>query len=83
MERLNSDSSIAVSDTFAFVFIGAVLLFIGKTMYDLIKSKHLSSREKTNFAFIISLVPVIGSMLFYAYESNVYQNNRSKTTYFK
>ncbi|MGF1924061.1 MAG: hypothetical protein ACQUHE_07765 [Bacteroidia bacterium] len=72
-----------VSDSFAIGFFLMVLLFVGKSVYDLINSKHLTSREKTNMAFIISLVPIIGSILFYSYQSAVYRNNRARKVNFK
>ena len=74
---------IQVSYSFVIVFFAGVILFIGKSMYDLVNSKHFSSREKTILAFIISLAPIIGSILFYTYQSNTYRNNRLKTGNFK
>ena len=83
MERLSNESSIAVSDTFAFVILVGFFLFMGKSMYDLVRSKSLSSREKTYFAFIISLIPVFGSILYYIYERNSYRNNRLQAAHLK
>lgn len=63
MDRTNNE--IAVSNSFVIVILFAALLFLGKSMYDLIKSKHLSLREKTNLAFVIVIIPVYGSVILY------------------
>jgi hypothetical protein len=63
-------SEISVSNSFALIVLFGAILFIGKSIYDLIKSKCLSSREKTYLAFLIIIIPVYGSLMFYMHEKN-------------
>ncbi|MBL7840605.1 MAG: hypothetical protein JNJ75_10725 [Cyclobacteriaceae bacterium] len=48
------------------IFI-ALVLYVGKSLYDLVTDPVLSQREKTNASYIIVMLPVVGSMWFYYY----------------
>jgi len=50
--------------------------FIISSAIELYKSKKLSTKEKVNMAFVLSLMPVLGSIVFY-----IYQHQKPK--YFK
>ena len=67
-----NSSEIQVSDSFAIVVLFGALIFVGKTIYDLIKSASLSHKEKTYLAFIICLLPIYGSFIFYFYLKSNY-----------
>ena len=63
-------SEIAVSNEVGYLILFGAMLFLAKSIYDLIKSKKLSRREKVNLSFIIAIIPIYGSIIFYFYESN-------------
>jgi hypothetical protein len=67
---------IAVSNSFAFTLFFGAALFLGKSIYDLIKSKSLSKSEKVLLALIISILPIYGSFIFYMYAKNIYNPGR-------
>ncbi|WP_316770631.1 hypothetical protein [Pedobacter frigiditerrae] len=69
-------SEIVVSNSFAFTLLLGAALFIGKSIYDLIKNEHLSKSEKVSLAFVISLLPIYGSFIFYMYAKNIYKAGR-------
>lgn len=48
------------------IFI-ALILYVGKSLYDLVTDPVLSQREKINVSYIIVMLPVVGSMWFYYY----------------
>jgi divalent metal cation (Fe/Co/Zn/Cd) transporter len=73
------NSEIIVSNSFALIIFFGAILFIGKSIYDLVKSKQLSSREKTYLAFLIAIIPVYGSLMFYMYERNNRNSGRFLT----
>lgn len=64
------NSEITVSNSFAIVVLFGGVLFLGKSVYDLIKSNNLSRAEKVKLAFCISIIPIYGSLVFYMYEKN-------------
>ena len=70
------NSEVVVSNSFALIVLFGALLFLSKSVYDLIKSKNLTNKEKTNLSFLIALLPIFGSCIFYFYQSNVYRANR-------
>lgn len=63
-------SEIAVSNEVGYLILFGAMLFLAKSIYDLIKSKKLSRREKVNLSFIIAIIPIYGSIIFYFYEGN-------------
>lgn len=71
------NNEIAFSNLFALIVFFAAFLFLIKSVYDLIKSKTLTNKEKTNLSFLIVLVPILGSGIFYLYQSNVYRASRT------
>jgi hypothetical protein len=63
-------TEIAVSNAFGYSIIFGAILFLAKSIYDLVRSKKLSKRQKVNLSFIIAIIPIYGSVVFYFYESN-------------
>lgn len=52
-----------------FIIFVALVAYVGKSLYDVVTNPVLSQREKTNASYVIVTLPIIGSMLFYVYQS--------------
>lgn len=55
-----------------------VLIFMVKSGFDIYYSKTLLKSEKVNLAFLIVIIPVLGSIVFYVYQRHKYLVMRNK-----
>jgi len=55
----------------AILFLLAIVAYIGKSIFDLVRHQTLTQREKANLAFLITLIPLFGSIVFYFYASRI------------
>jgi len=56
-----------MTDLIIYFFTLLVLVFIVTSVYDISKNKLLTNREKTNYLFLVFVIPFGGTLIYYIF----------------